>query len=294
MALVNVKESWSKANCAIGRGASAGIIEGTAAKGFTVLFNSCSNSNVLLAVLANDGVQHVPALGEAFDVANPGMLCRRVRVVNPLGPLLYEVLAEYGTANSVLGVPVAAPRIQWAGQKVMEAVNFDAAGVAYKNSIGDIITGVQRPFYDLVYTHTRNEAAATFAKSGYRGTLNSGSQTLDGTSYAAKLCLMENIQAARVLSVDNWYYWEVTYTIIIRNTIVGATDYGWQRRELNKGPRYRPTAGAAPKMVKDLDGRSEARLAADGTLLADAAADIAVLFDDYSAVSWAALGLSTS
>ncbi len=191
---VRVTESWKQ-----GGASSDGIpgispIRQTNTRVFTVKFAGASIENALIAQRANDGTNAIPALGSMWDSTAPWLTCRRVHVLDPLGPTLFHLIAEYsGLANPFTQAPI----LRYSGMKYGAEVHQDATGKAYKNSIGTRISGHTRDFYDKIFTLTRNEASDAIVGGDWRGVVNSSSLTLGNFTWGPKKVKIEDISATR-------------------------------------------------------------------------------------------------
>lgn len=282
---ITIKTSWQQVNggkeLEEGRNAS----RWSAARLFHAVCDTISVDNVG-AILNHDDI---PDLGEGFSVTYPFLTCRRVRVLDPKGPYLFNVLAEYSGKDSPLNDPW---KYSIRGQQSMEEVGYDAAGHAYVNPLGHPITGCKRRFCDLVINLTRNEASAAFAQSTtYRNSVNAATVTINGVAYSAGTCLLDDINADNVVEYPD-YYWPINYVVAIRAD-------GWTRKELCKGNyywdgTYTSTGGKRLVAAKTTDGAQyrTVRLAADGTLLPDDGNDVYQTFQDFPSVSWTPLGFA--
>jgi hypothetical protein len=257
----------------------------TAVRIFTVLYDGWSADNYLNSMSATG----IPNMGDAFSETWSALICKRKRAI-PLGRtgIIYQVICEYDGQDSPLSED---PEKSWRNQINQEEVDYDVDGDPIENAAGTPITGVRRPFYDKIYTFTRNEAtSALCASATYAGVLNDATVTLDGVACAAGQLLLHDISGERVVLTGSTYYWRVTYTLMRR------TD-GWRHRCLNKGPRYwtgltisgqKQMAQFATQGVHTCEGN----LAADGQQLAVGASPVWLYFDIYPTVSFTPLSLS--
>lgn len=284
MGVTKITESWKQVNA--GKELEAGVNASvwTAAKLFQAVCDTISPDNVV-AILNHEDI---PALGDGFSETYPYLTCRRVRVLDPRGPMLYNVVAEYSGKDSPLLQPW---KYTVDGEDSVEEFNADAVGKAYLNPLGHPIVGIRRPVSDLVITMTRNEATATFGQAtDYRNSVNSETVTINGVAYAAGKCRLKNIRAANVVESPA-YYWAMDYVIAVRAD-------GWKRRELCKGNYYwdGTYVGGRKRLVaaRTNDGAQfrTVRLSIDGQLLADDADDVYQEFDDFPPVSWTPLGFT--
>ncbi|HET6441627.1 MAG TPA: hypothetical protein VFH53_04555 [Phycisphaerae bacterium] len=273
MALVDIQQKWSGVNAEVSQatGIALGVAMETqaASKGYTVLFDATATP------LDAANAIGIPAIGAGFDGSTYAYLTANRKRATPIGPFLFEVVVEYAGEAS----PTLRPyERSWQDATSVEQVSADADDDLIVNAVGDPVI-LEREFSDPVYVVTRNEAAEPLA------TIQTYSETVNDDSfqgYAAGLCKMLPIVTSREVA-GTTYFWRVTYRIQCRAS-------GWAFRYPNKGPRYRPTAGAAPAAVADL-GRTEALLAANGTLLADGGTPVFLTADLYPATTFATLGL---
>lgn len=305
--ITKVQRTWSKTSAGLEEIAGADAVKITAARGYMVWFSACSEDNVITALTASDGTDHVPVRGESWSSAHADIRCRNVRPVRVLSSNGIELVAEFSGGDDPLDLPA---QKAWRGIKVMSEVNDDATGRALQNVNGSWITGCQRCFYDLAYAYRRNEGSDAMAVSDYRGSVNLNPVTLNGHTFPARSCLLDNIEADRTPQNTGYFYWTMLYSVIRRRRVISGstvagyewngsawvavasgTDIGWRRRELNHGPKVRPAAGQAPVSAMDLLGESDVALALDGTLLPDRAEQVFLLFDDHPALDWAPLGI---
>ncbi|HOQ59500.1 MAG TPA: hypothetical protein PKZ08_02640 [Vicinamibacterales bacterium] len=282
MAVVKVVPSWKQVNASVELDAGVNASTWTAAKLFHVVCDTITNDNAI-AILNH---QDIPVLGEGFSESYPYLTCRRVRVLDPRGPYLYNVVAEYSGKDSPLLQPW---KYAVDGEESVEEFNADAVGKSYLNPLGHPIIGIRRPVSDLLVTLTRNEAAPSFAQStSYRNSVNAETVTINGIAYAAGKCRLKNIRAVNVIESPS-YYWSMDYVVAIR----GDT---WKRRELCKGNYYwdGTYVGGSKRLVaaRTSDGAQyrTVRLDLDGRQLAESADDVYQEFDDFPPVSWTPLG----
>lgn len=225
----------------------------------------------------------IPAIGDSYDAALwVNAKCTRKRVIPWAGrsPLLYQVICEYSGQDSPLTEDA---NKAWQNEVHEEDRWDDADGNAVLNSAGDPIR-IRRPFHDKVYNFGRNEATSAFIRTPtYDSVVNTDIITLDGEVCGIGTLLLREISGDRVVDGLN-YYWSVRYSIARRSD-------GWRLPVLQRGPRYRPTAGAPPIPVLDKEGVNEVNLAANGTLLPDGAAPVWISVKRYKTVAFGPLGL---
>ena len=95
MAVVKVTESWKQSGAAVeGWPGVKPIIVGTHRR-FSVKFDVASPNNQLNAVVANDGTTAIPAVGSYWGNAATYLTCRRVQVLDPIGPTIYRVVERW-------------------------------------------------------------------------------------------------------------------------------------------------------------------------------------------------------
>jgi len=271
MALVDVQESWSGVNASVEQATGFGATNWFASKRFTVLFDAAATH---LDALTAAGI---PANGDAYSGTYGAPHCVRRRA-NPLGPFLYEVIAEYAGKDSPLLEPYD---YRWSSATTNEPIDRDADGDMLVNPCGDPYVGIARPFSDPVWTVSRNEASdPSSTQYAYWNAVNSATFK----SWPAKTAFMHPMESYRVVDGAS-YYWRVTYRVQFRKS-------GWRPRVRVEGKRYRPTAGAEPVPVKDRLGVETALLQADGTLLPDGGTPLYEYLDIFSAVDFTPLGIS--
>lgn len=270
MAVVDVYAQWSGERVELVKKNGVSNWEGRATRLYTVLVDDPTDGAD--TVVAGAGV---PGLDDAHDAYSD------LKAVNVLpakrGPVLWSVEVQWAGGNDPLNEPYDR---RYQSQNVVEAVDRDAAGDLVANAVGDPFTGVQAEVADLVYTVTRNEASFPLATTRtYLNTVSSDSYK----GYDAGEAYLRSVSGVYVV-VGASYHYRVTYEVVFR---VG----GWGLRVLNKGPRYLVSAGGAAAVVRDRLGVDEARLDTDGTLLAEASADVWLDFDLYDTNNFTALGL---
>lgn len=193
--LVRVVEGWKKSGAQISGVPSMEPIRLVNTRIFTVQFSNFNVENPARATSANDGTTAVPAVGQAWGGSEPGLVCRRVRTLDPQNPFAYRVLCEYAGQSSPLS---QLPILRESGQEHEEEIGYDATGKLYQNTNGQRIPGITRPFYDQIWTLTRNEATDQFVGSGdWRGVVNASTLNLGSQSWGAKKVLIRNISSPR-------------------------------------------------------------------------------------------------
>ena len=245
MALVNVQERWSGINGDLERMNILGANKWTGAKAFTVLFDAAATPRD--AFLAAG----VPVLGAVYS-GTFSAPCRRKRAI-ALGPMLFDVTCEYAGQSSPL---VAPAEIAWQESSASELVDYDEAGDALENSVGEPYQ-LPRDVADGVYVCTRNEATQPNAvRLAYWNAVNS--DVVLGI-WAAETARMLPITS--VMRDDgSVFYYSVTYRVQFRAG-------GWREKVPNKGRKYRAAPGGPLLPVKDLLKVDTALLRANGTLL---------------------------
>jgi hypothetical protein len=196
MAVVRVTESWKQQGASVeGWPGVKPIIVGTH-RLFTVKFDVASPNNQLNALTSNDGTTAIPAVGSYWGNAATYLTCRRVQVLDPIGPTLYRVMCEY---SGMLSPFTQAPILRYSGIKYGAEMGYDATGKFYQNTMGERLTGHTRDFYDRIFTLTRNEATDLNAGgSTWRGVVNLAPLTLgDLPAFPAKSVKIEDISATR-------------------------------------------------------------------------------------------------
>lgn len=282
---ITITSTWERVNGSKEFKASNTTSKWSAQRIFQAVCDPISVDNAIAVLNHAD----IPALGDGYSETYPYLTCRRVRVMDPKGGKLFNVLAEYSGEDSAILDPW---KYSIRGSKSLEEVSYDAMGKAYVNALGHPLIGIKRPFYDLAINLTRNEASATFAQSTtYRGSVNSAIVTINGVAYAAGTCLLEDISGDNVPDAFA-PYWPITYAIMIRAD-------GWKRKELNKGNYYWDgtyVSGGYKRLVaaRTTDGGQyrTVRLALDGSKLADDADDVYLEFDDAKIANWGPLALA--
>ncbi len=271
MAVIDVYKEWSTQQVTRQQQEGVDNWEGRAVESYTVLVSSPTDAASTVLAHAD-----VPNLGAAHgDYADLKVV---LQVPAKRGPTLWGVEVQYAGANDPLNEPYDR---RWASANQVEQVNEDASGDLIANSVGDAFAGVEKDVADIVWTVTRNEATFPVATArSYVNTVSNG----EVQGFDAGEAYMRSIGGVYVPLGGGNFYYRVTYEVVFR---VG----GWGVRLANKGPRYRPAAGVAPVAVRDRLNVEEARLAANGTLLADGADDVWLTFDLYPATDFSTLAL---
>jgi hypothetical protein len=208
--LVRVAEGWKKPGAEIRGIPAMEPVRLVNTRIFTVQFSSFNAENPFNATQANDGTTGIPAVGSPWGAAEPGLVCMRVRTLDPQNWFVYRVLCEYGGQNSPLS---QLPILREGGQEHEEEIGYDAMGKLYQNTNGQRLTGYTRPFSDQVWTLTRNEATDMFVGSGdWRGVVNSDTVVLGSQSWAAKKVLIRNITSPRQVYAAGMTIWSSKIT----------------------------------------------------------------------------------
>jgi hypothetical protein len=193
--LVRVSEGWKKPGAEVRGVPYIEPVRYANTRIFTVQFSAFDPLNALNACFANDGTTAVPQTGAFWGTGAPYLVCARVRNLDPQNPFVFRVLCEYAGQNSPLSQP---PILREGGQEHEEEIGYDAMGKVYQNTNGQRLSGMSRPFYDGVFTITRNEATDQFVGSdAWRGVVNLATLTLGSWSWAAKKVLIRNITSPR-------------------------------------------------------------------------------------------------
>jgi len=273
MAVVNVQEGWSQKDGEQSLESEELTSAASAVRAFTVL---CDDATTAVTDALAAGA--IPARGAAHPVWGTIQMVRKRGV--PRGPLLIDVFCEYSGQESPLA---RATKYHWGTTGSMEGIDRDVLGDLIKNAAGDRITGLTADFRDPVLAVNRVEAAApTAAIQAYLWNPRTATNADVFYGAAAGLARMIDIASGSFVQAGVTY-WDTTYQIQFRGD-------SWVLRTLNEGPRYL-TDATHRASVKDLKGVEKARLAADGTLLAEAAADVWLDFVVYPSVAFGPLAL---
>ncbi|MFH1604246.1 MAG: hypothetical protein ABIH03_10110 [Pseudomonadota bacterium] len=272
MALVNVQEKWSSINGEIARVDAVWNFlsyRWAAARAYTVLYDAAATPIEAVSAVG------IPAIGAAYT-GGSYLTCIRKRAL-PLGPFLFEVIAEYAGKDSPLNDPY-----ERSGETIhsVEETDVDANGDLLVNSEGTRVRGLQRDVVSHAYVITRNEAAEPESTvQTYSNKINSDVWKIIWDVGQAR---MSDIRYNRIVEGGSTY-WRVTYRIECR----GA---GWNYYYLDEGPRFIDSAGEH-KDVHWKTATGMARLKADGTLALPVDADHFITAPKYLSVAFAGLGL---
>lgn len=177
----------------------------------------------------------------------------------------YEVLTFSGSSTGEGGfTPIdLEPDIE-VGSEIEEVpYDRDANGDPVVNAAGDKFDPpLTRPEYYTTVVYTRNELvfSATYANT-WKGNANLGAFS----GYAEGYVLFRDVTARKVKHPQLGFYWNVTYTFVVR---VDADKI----KVLNTGYRYKPGGTGVPQRALDEKGQPTAGdilLAANGDKLPD-------------------------
>lgn len=170
-------------------------------------------------------------------------------------------------------------KVQWSQDTIQRAAVEDKNGIAVKNAAGDqfdppVMFNVNRTRLIISRNEPRfgNGRFNNAVIDAYVNKLNQAAFW----GFAAKTVLCDGISATQT-TVQNNDAWRVTYSFVI-----DLTDIGHKAEVLEHGANCLDGAGGKKiKCIDEFGHPIEDRLAADGTQLATAAADVFASFDMY-------------